>query len=192
MSNQSQELQGDFGVWLVIYVELFTFGIIFIGYSVARYYNVEIFNESQLLLNKSAGFFNTIFLITSSWLVIKSVENIKNIYNDSDIKKASNYLLLAIGSGVLFVVSKVAELLHVFEQGINLSTNTFFTFYILLALFHLMHVLLGMFVLFILYQNIKKGKYTQKEHIGLESGALYWHMVDLLWIVLFPLVYIMR
>jgi len=192
MKSKSQELHGDFGVWLVIYVELFTFGVIFTGYSIARYHNVEMFNESQLLLNKSAGFLNTILLITSSWLVVKAVENIKNSYNDFDIKKASNYLLLAIGSGALFVVSKVLELIHVFGQGIDLSTNTFFTFYILLALFHLMHVLLGMFILFVLYQNTKKGNYTQKEYVGLESGALYWHMVDLLWIVLFPLVYIMR
>jgi nitric oxide reductase NorE protein len=190
--NKSKELQGDFGVWLVIYVELFTFGVIFIGYSIARYNNVEMFNESQLLLNKSAGFLNTILLITSSWLVMKAVENIKDVYDDFDIKKASNYLLLAIGLGALFVISKVVELVHIFGQGIHLSTNTFFTFYILLALFHLMHVLLGMFILFVLYQNSKANKYTKESHIGLESGALYWHMVDLLWIVLFPLVYIMR
>jgi len=192
MSSKIQELQGDFGVWLVIYVELFTFAVIFTGYSIARHQNIELFNESQLLLNKSAGFLNTILLITSSWLVMRAVENIKNVYADFDIKKASKYLLLAIGSGALFVVSKVVELFHVFGQGIDLSTNTFFTFYILLALFHLMHVLLGMFILFVLYSNTKKGKYTQSEHLGLESGALYWHMVDLLWIVLFPLVYIMR
>jgi nitric oxide reductase NorE protein len=187
-----KELQGDFGVWLVIYVELFTFAVIFTGYSIARHNNIEMFNESQLMLNKSAGFLNTVLLITSSWLVMKAVENIKNIYANFDLLRASKYLLLAIASGTLFVVSKVAELFHVFGQGIDLSTNTFFTFYILLALFHLMHVLLGMFILWVLYTNIKKGKYSQKEHLGLESGALYWHMVDLLWIVLFPLVYIMR
>jgi nitric oxide reductase NorE protein len=187
-----KELQGDFGVWLVIYVELFTFAVIFTAYSIARHNNIEMFNESQLMLNKSAGFLNTVLLITSSWLVMKAVENIKNVYADFNIKKASKYLLLAIASGTLFVVSKVLELFHVFGQGIDLSTNTFFTFYILLALFHLMHVLLGMFILWVLYTNTKKGKYSQKEHLGLESGALYWHMVDLLWIVLFPLVYIMR
>jgi len=190
--SKNKELQGDFGVWLVIYVELFTFGVIFTGYAIARYHNVEMFNESQLLLNKSAGFLNTILLLTSSWLVMRAVENIKNVYNDFDTKQASKYLLFAIGSGAIFVISKVAELSHVFGQGINLSTNTFFTFYILLALFHLMHVLLGMFILFVLYQNTKAHKYTKESHIGLESGALYWHMVDLLWIVLFPLVYIMR
>jgi len=192
MSSKTQELQGDFGVWLVIYVELFTFAILFMGYAIARSYNVEIFNDSQLMLNKTAGLVNTLLLITASWFVMRAIENVKDIYGDFDIQKASNYLLWAIGMGFLFVVSKLFELAHVFGEGITLSTNTFFTFYILLALFHLMHVLLGMFILFNLYNNTKKKKYSRKEHVGLESGALYWHMVDLLWIVLFPLVYIMR
>ena len=192
MSSKTQELQGDFGVWLVIYVELFTFAILFMGYAIARSYNVEIFNDSQLMLNKTAGLVNTLLLITASWFVMRAVENVKDIYGDFDIQKASNYLLWAIGMGLLFVVSKLFELAHVFGEGITLSTNTFFTFYILLALFHLMHVFLGMFILFNLYNNTKKKKYSRKEHVGLESGALYWHMVDLLWIVLFPLVYIMR
>jgi len=192
MSSKNSELQGDFGVWLVIYVELFTFAVLFIGYAIARSYSVDIFNESQQMLNKTAGMVNTLLLISASWLVVKAVENVKNLYGDFEIKKASNYLLLAIGAGALFVLSKVAELMHIFEQGVNLSTNTFFTFYILLALFHLMHVLLGMFILYVLYRNTKKGDYSMSEHIGLESGALYWHMVDLLWIILFPLVYIMR
>ena len=192
MSSKNQELQGDFGVWLVIYVELFTFAVLFIGYAIARSYNVEVFNDSQLMLNKTAGLVNTLLLISASWFVMRAVENIKNTYGDFDIKKASTSLLWAIGMGLLFVVSKVLELVHVFSEGITLSTNTFFTFYILLALFHLMHVLLGMFILFTLYRNTKRAKYSTQEHIGLESGALYWHMVDLLWIVLFPLVYIMR
>ena len=192
MSNKTQELQGDFGVWLVIYVELFTFAILFMGYALARSFNVELFNDSQLMLNKTAGFVNTLLLITASWLVMKAVENIKDIYGDFNIEKASHYLLWAIAMGFLFVLSKLYELSHVFSEGITLSTNTFFTFYLLLALFHLMHVLLGMVILFNLYINTKKGLYSKQTYRGLESGALYWHMVDLLWIVLFPLVYIVR
>ena len=190
--TKNSELQGDFGVWLVIYVELFTFAILFVGYAIARSQEVEVFNSSQLMLNKTAGLLNTLLLITASWWVMKAVENVKNIYGDFELKKASNYLLWAMVMGAMFVVSKLFELTDIVEQGITLSTNTFFTFYLLLALFHLMHVLLGMVVLFNLYRNTKQGNYTTQEHIGLESGALYWHMVDLLWIVLFPLVYIVR
>ena len=65
-------------------------------------------------------------------------------------------------------------------------------FYFILTMFHFMHVVLGMIILFNLYQKTKIGGYTTKDHIGFESGASYWHMVDLLWIVLFPLIYIIR
>ena len=186
------ELQGDFGVWLVIYVELFVFAVIFTGYCIARYYHVEVFNASQLMLNKSIGLINTLLLITSSYYVAKALENVKDIYSDYDINTSVKYLFIAILLGIFFILLKSIELQHIFAQGIHLSTNIFFTFYILLALFHMMHVLLGIYVLIQLYLNTKKGKYTKENHIGLESGALYWHMVDLLWIILFALVYILR
>ena len=192
MNSKKEELQGDFGVWLVIYVELITFGALFMGYALARYLNVEMFNESQLLLDKEAGFFNTLILITSSWFVIKSIESIKLSNKELAIKTAKKWLLFAMIFGIIFIISKVNELIHIFSQGIHLSTNTFFTFYILLAVFHLMHVLLCMVVLGILYTNTHEGNYTKENHIGLTSGGLYWHLVDLLWIVLFPLVYIIR
>ncbi len=189
---KQKNLPGDFGVWLVIYVELATFGALFTGYAIARHFNVDVFNASQLLLNKSSGFLNTLLLITGSWFVIKAIEAIRELHSDLAIKMASRYLLIALGMGAVFIVSKLMELTHIFSLGIHLSTNTFFTFYILLAIFHWMHVVLGMVILFNLYQNTKQGKYTKENHIGLESGALYWHMVDLLWIILFALVYIIR
>lgn len=194
LENKEVELEGDFGVWLVIYVELATFGALFIGYAIARSFNEEVFNASQLFLDKNAGFINTILLITASFFVIKAVEIIQNPSETTTLasSKASKYLLVAIALGAVFIILKITELTHIFSQGIHLSTNTFFTFYILLAVFHWMHVALGLFVLVILYQNTKAQKYTQKEHTGLLSGGLYWHMVDLLWIVLFPLVYLMR
>jgi len=79
-----------------------------------------------------------------------------------------------------------------FGAGIHLSTNTFYTFYISLTFFHFMHVILGMVILAALYFYTKQGAYSSNDHIGIETGASYWHMVDLLWIVLFPLVYIIR
>lgn len=65
-------------------------------------------------------------------------------------------------------------------------------FYIILIVFHFLHVLLGVIILFNVKQKAKLGGYTKENHRGFESGATYWHLVDLLWIVLFPLVYIVR
>jgi len=101
-------------------------------------------------------------------------------------------LLLALFMGAVFVAVKMWEYSHVFGAGIHLSTNTFYTFYISLTFFHFMHVMLGMGILAIIYYYLRQGKYTAESHMDIETGASYWHMVDLLWIVLFPLVYIIR
>lgn len=183
---------GDFAIWIIIYVELITFGALFLGYAYARRLHVDLFNDSQLLLDQRAGFVNTVLLITSSWLVVKAIYAIKYLEKDHAIKSASSLLLGAIGLGSFFLIIKMMEFSGKYAQGINLSTNTFFMFYFVLTIFHFLHVLLGVIILFNLYQNTKQGLYSKEEHRGLETGASYWHMVDLLWIVLFPLIYILR
>ncbi len=179
---------GDFGIWVIIYVEFVTFAALFVGYAFARRADVALFNESQLLLDQRFGFINTLVLITSSWFVVKAVQAIKK--NDS--KLSSAWLFRAMGVGSIFIVIKVMELSEKFEQGINLSTNTFFMFYLMLTIFHFLHVVLGLIILFNIYKKTKIGGYSDVDHRGMETGASYWHLVDLLWIVLFPLVYIMR
>lgn len=183
---------GDFGVWIIIYIELLTFGLFFIGFAFSRQKELEIFNSSQLLLDQRFGFINTILLISSSYFVVQAVNLIKNYNTQEVFQKASYYLLAAMGNGAIFLVIKLFELGDKYSSGINLSTNTFFMFYFILTVFHFLHVVLGMIILYNLYINTKAGLYTTQEHRGLESGASYWHMVDLLWIVLFPLLYIIR
>ena len=97
-----------------------------------------------------------------------------------------------MGLGGLFLVIKSLEFMDKYEQGINISTNTFFMFYFIMTVFHFLHVVLGLIILFTIYKNTLKGNYTPKEYTGMETGAVYWHLVDLLWIILFPLIYIMR
>lgn len=183
---------GDFGVWIIIYIELITFGIFFVGFAISRRAQLEIFNSSQLLLDQRFGFVNTLLLLTSSYCIVKSLQIIKSINTQESYQKASAYILYAMGFGAVFLVIKMIEFTDKYQQGINLSTNTFFMFYFILTMFHFMHVLLGLIILFNLYQNTKNGLYTLEKTQGFESGASYWHMVDLLWIVLFPLVYIIR
>ncbi|MGB6328032.1 MAG: cytochrome c oxidase subunit 3 [Halarcobacter sp.] len=183
---------GDFAIWIIIYIELITFAALFLGYAYSRRLDLELFNKSQLLLEQNLGFINTIALITSSYFLVKAIEIIKKDEKTNTFFLASNYILGAIGLGTIFLVLKIFEFSHKYEQGINLSTNTFFMFYFLLTIFHFMHVLLGVIILFNLYKKTKIGGYTKSNHLGLETGASYWHMVDLLWIILFPLIYIMR
>jgi nitric oxide reductase NorE protein len=183
---------GDFSIWIIIYIELITFGLFFIGFAFSRKEQLEIFNSSQLLLDQRFGFVNTILLITSSYFVVQAVNIIKTINTKKSFKNASYFLISAIGLGGIFLIIKIVEFSDKYSQGINLSTNSFFMFYFILTIFHFMHLILGMIILYNLYINTKLGLYTKTEHKGLETGASYWHMVDLLWIVLFPLIYIIR
>lgn len=183
---------GDFGIWIIIYIELITFGALFLGYAFSRRLDVELFNQSQLLLEQYLGFINTLILISSSFFLVKAIELIKK---STDIKKniyASRWISFAMLFGLLFLILKAFEFKIKYEQGIDLSTNTFFMFYYLLTVFHFMHVILGIIILYNLYKNTKQGIYTNNNLMGLETGVSYWHMVDLLWIILFPLIYIMR
>jgi nitric oxide reductase NorE protein len=186
---------GDFAIWIIVYVELVTFGLLFVGYAFSRRINLQMFNDSQLLLNQNTGFINTLILITSSYFIVKAVQKIKNMTNENSYESstiASKWLLAAMFLGAVFLIFKIAEFSHIFGQGITLSTNAFFMFYLLLTMFHFMHVTLGVIILFNLYRKTKNQGYTPADCRGLETGALYWHLVDLLWIVLFPLVYILR
>lgn len=181
-------LAGDLAVWIIIMAELLTFGILFLSYAFARSANVEMFNESQRTLDLNAGALNTVLLITGSWCVAHAVRAVRA---DKSVAGA-RWLLVALLCGSGFVIIKVHEFAGKIEAGIDLSTNTFYMFYIMLTAFHFFHVIFGMVFLLILWFKTRQGVYGSHDHHALESGAAFWHMVDLLWIVLFPLVYVMR
>jgi nitric oxide reductase NorE protein len=179
---------GDFAIWIFIYAELLAFGIFFLSYAFARANNVELFNESQLLLNRTAGAINTMVLITSSYFVVRAVAAIR----DNKAQLCSRWLLAAILMACVFVVIKLFEFYTKYQEGITLSTNTFYMFYLSLTFFHFMHVILGAVILTAVMLKARSGGYSREEHTGVETGGSYWHMVDLVWIILFPLVYIIR
>ncbi|HFD32246.1 MAG TPA: cytochrome c oxidase subunit 3 family protein [Gammaproteobacteria bacterium] len=179
---------GDFAIWIFIYAELLVFGIFFLAYAFTRSHNVELFNESQLHLNRISGAINTLVLITSSYFVVRAVAAIR----ENNSKLCSRWLFAAILLACVFVVIKLFEFSEKFSQGITLSSNTFYMFYLSMTYFHFLHVILGMVILFAVMLKAKRGGYSSDEHTGVETGASYWHMVDLVWIILFPLVYVIR
>lgn len=188
IQNQPKLLPGDLAIWFFIFMELLVFGIFFIVYAVMRVQNIEQFNYYQLTLNHELGAANTLLLITSSYFVIRAVYAIKS----NKVQQCINWLYAALGGGAGFLILKSWEYFDKFSAGINLSTNTFYMFYFSLTLFHFLHVILGMIILFAIAIKAKRGAYSDQNYIGVETGASYWHMVDLVWIILFPLVYIIR
>jgi len=186
--SEPKSLPGDFAIWLFIFMELLVFGIFFIIYAVMRLQNTEMFNHYQMTLNREIGFANTLLLIVSSYFVIRAVHAIKL----NKVRNSINCLYAALGAGAGFLILKTWEYAEKFAEGISLTTNSFYMFYLSLTIFHLLHVVLGMVILFAVAIKAQRGCYNAKNYIGVETGASYWHMVDLVWIVLFPLVYIIR
>ena len=187
-SRAAPRLRGDLGVWLVILLELLTFAILFVAYAFARNGELEVFQDSQKTLNLHAGALNTVLLITGSWCVACAVRAVQR----DACALGARWLLASLACGAGFVVVKLSEYAEKLQTGVDLSSNTFYMFYIFLTGFHFLHVVVGMLALVYLWFKTRRGAYGSHDSHALETGAAFWHMVDLLWIVLFPLVYVMR
>ena len=130
-------------MWFFILAELLVFGVFFLAYAFARTHNVELFNASQLELDRLSGAINTVLLITGSYFVVRAVDQIRH----NHARACAHWLIAAMACGGAFLVLKLIEFSAKFEAGINMSTNTFFMFYLGLGFFHFMHVILGMVIL---------------------------------------------
>ncbi len=182
---RSPHLPGDLAVWFFIFAELAVFGILFIGFGIARSLDPATFSAGREVLHPWTGLINTIGLITASYLVALSVHHLR------DGKPGTAALLWgAIAASCIYTFGKLWEYIDLYSNGYNLGTDTFFMFYFFLTFFHFMHVVLGQIVLVVLAVKVKKGEYTGDDMNSMESGASYWHMVDLVWLVLFPMLYV--
>jgi len=179
---------GDLAIWIFIIAELSVFAIFFSAYAFTRANHVELFNTWQLTLDRDSALINTIALITSSYFVMRSVAAIKG----DKAQHCMLWLLAALAMGFIFLAVKSVEYAEHYRHGINLRTNLFYMFYLSLTFFHFMHVIMGMVILAAVALKANKGGYSAAEHSGVETGASYWHMVDIVWLVLFPLVYVMH
>ncbi len=182
----AKRLPGDLAMWFFILAELTVFAILFIGFSVSEQLNTEMFAQGKAKLHQISGLINTITLITSSFFVALALTKM----HQGQGKQAAKLLVVAKLVACIYIAVKIWEYLSLFEQGIDIETNTFFTLYFMITFFHLMHVLLGMVILIFITLKAAKNEYDASNISGFESGASYWHMVDLLWIILFPLIYV--
>ena len=175
-------------IWVFILAELLAFGVLFVVYGVTRAKHLALFDEMQLTLDRNAGALNTVLLITGSWCVARAVAATKRERSAA----SARWLLAGIVAGLGFVAVKLVEYSAKFAAGVDLDTNLFYMFYLSLTFFHFMHVILGLVILCFVWNKTRQGGYSAADCHGMETGASYWHMVDLVWIVLFPLVYVMR
>lgn len=184
----ARRLPGDLAMWFFILAELTVFAILILAFAVTQMFNPQLFGESRAALDSSIGLALTLSLLTSGLLAALAVEQVRQARQG----RAALLLLAALASACIYVVLKLNEYGHLAGLGLGMEHNTFFTLYWILTGFHFLHVLLGMVILGWLAERCRRGAYRTDTHSGLESGVLYWHMVDLVWVLLFPLVYVLN
>ncbi len=188
LEKKRRHLPGLEGVWVFVTADMTVFGILFALFMVGRDQDPEIFESSRQSLNPDFGGVNTLILLTSSWFVVLAVDAVKRKEGDG----AQHYLAGAFACGVAFMVSKAIEYTQKLNENITLLTNDFYMYYFTLTGIHLMHVVAGNVVLAVLWFMARARTIDPERPTVLESGATYWHMVDLLWVMLFPLLYLVR
>jgi nitric oxide reductase NorE protein len=185
---ESPRLAGDGVVWLLVLAELLTFGLLFLAFAFARWREPDVFAQGQGALSLSFGAINTLLLVGASWCAARALHAFRLDRSAS----GARWLLGALAGAVGFLVVKSSEFANKIAAGFDWATNSFTILYTLLTGFHFLHVLVGALVFAVLGWKARQGAYGSTHFNGPESGAVFWHMVDLLWMVLFPLVYVIR
>ena len=175
-----EDLPGDPMIWVLICSELAAFGLFLGALGVARAIHPAVVAAGQAVLDSRLAGLNTIVLVTSGWAAARGTKAART----GQRRPARYWLLGAMALGGLFTAIKLAEYAEEIGRGIGLETSTFFTLYFLLTGFHLLHVCLGVVILAVVCRRA--------ETVGVETGTAFWHMVDLVWIVMFPILYLVR
>lgn len=183
-----RRLAGDEGVWFFITADITMFAVFFALFVVERYKAVALFETSRQKLDPVLGVLNTLILLSSSWLVALAVHSARSGRRDA----VQRYLTLGMLVGAGFAVSKIFEYWQKISHGITLLSNDFFMFYFALTGLHFLHFVIGMVVLAVCLAKSRTDALDQKYIVWIESSGCYWHMVDLLWIVLFPMLYLLH
>jgi len=186
--TKRRHLPGVEGIWVFVAADMTVFGILFACFMTGRRGNPALFEQSRHALNPDFGGVNTLILLTSSWFVVMALAAVRA----SRFRTAQHWLGGAFLCGVAFMISKAIEYTQKLTSGITLMTNDFFMYYFTMTGIHLMHVVAGNVVLAVMWTKARARSFDPAKPTALECGATYWHMVDLLWIMLFPLLYLMR
>ena len=186
--SRPRHIPGEEGIWVFIYGDMMIFAILFGTYLYYRAKDVALFTTSQQVLNTTFGLINTLLLLFSSLLVVTAVTAIRR----GTPRPAPPLIAGAIACGLAFSLLKVLEYTSKVDTGITPQTNRFYMFYFVLTGLHWFHLILGLGVQTYMYFSARRPALDAKQFGWFEGAGCYWHMVDLLWIILFPLLYLMN
>jgi len=190
------DLGSKIGMWLFIFTELLLFGGLFVVYSVYRYMNATAFHLAAHELDVTIGTVNTVILLVSSMTVAMSTTAIQKGKRKLTVALLAITIILAL----VFLVNKYFEWGAKIHHGLYPGSPTleelgrgdilFFGLYFFMTGLHALHIIIGMILLLVVMGRTISGKIAPDNFQLLENGGLYWHLVDLIWIFLFPLFYL--
>jgi heme/copper-type cytochrome/quinol oxidase subunit 3 len=174
---------GRLAVWWVIASEIVIFGGLLGAYVMYRLSH-DAWAEQAAVTNTWAGAFNTLVLLTSSLSAVLAHQAAER----GDGRKAAGLLRLTVLGGAIFLVVKAFEWTYEIQHGYTLTSNLFWSFYYTAAGLHAAHVIAGMVIMLIVARTAARNEELQR----VENIGIYWHFVDIVWIFLFPLLYIAK
>ena len=176
---------GGILLWMLISLELFTFGAAIVVMMFSAHHEPSLFHASAAKLDAIKGSVNTVVLLTSGYFMALCVHNFRH----GKTAASHRFLGLTLAAGLVFITIKSFEYSHKIAEGYTIGTNTFFDFYWFLTGFHLAHVIAGMVILLGWYITHRRSEHASALD-GLEASAAFWHMCDLIWLFLFPVLYL--
>lgn len=191
------------GMWLFLATEIMLFGVLFVGFGLSQSKWPEEFKEAHHHLQRPLGAMNTIVLLISSWTMVMGVLSAKKGKKNALV----GYLILTIICACIFLGVKYFEYSHKIEEGLlpgkwysyhetlpehMKGASVFFSFYFMMTGLHGFHILCGVLVLAWITIRASKGDFGPNYYTPVDLVGLYWHLVDLIWIYLFPLLYLIQ
>lgn len=177
---------GEPGVWIFLFGDMVVFGVFFATFMYQRAQAPELFEQSRHTLSIGIGLTNTLILLTSSLFVVTAVRAVR-----ASQRGAAQWMFAgALVCGLVFVGLKCVEYTAKVTAGHVPTENNFYLYFFILTALHLFHVLIGVGVLILLLTQARRRNLSATRMAVVEGGACFWHLVDLLWIMLFALLYL--
>lgn len=183
--SKARRIPGEGEIWVLIGGELLVFSLFFLVFAYYRALQPDLFFQSHLTLNRGIGLANTFVLLSSSLLVALGVRRVQQ-----DRAGAVPLFRAALGCGAAFAILKAVEYAEKLRHGITPLTNDFYMYYFAFTAIHLVHVMVGCGGLIYMAAIARRRPHSPSRTMIVECGGIFWHMVDLLWIMLFALFYL--
>lgn len=182
----TRRIPGESGTWVFLFGDMLVFGAFFVTFLVERAKAPDVFDVARTTLHLGVGVANTLVLLTSSLFVVLALGAMRT----GARSVATRAVAAAIGCGLVFVALKVFEYVSLVGAGHGPGADHFYLYYFVLTGLHLFHVSVGLAVLAFMLTQTRRDELSHTRTALVEGAACFWHLVDLLWIFLFALLYL--